>query len=128
MNILGAEIFVFHGNRDKTPVSPEFYIERYSKLCMLGKSFGITVAHENVERCQARSLDFIKSLLALDDSLKFTLDIKQCIRSGENPFRFAEEIGKNMGFSKERIRQIENIALRKLKDKNEISHLKDYLN
>ena len=96
MNILGAEIFVFHGNRDKTPVSPEFYIERYSKLCMLGKSFGITVAHENVERCQARSLDFIKSLLALDDSLKFTLDIKQCIRSGENPFRFAEEIGKNI--------------------------------
>ncbi len=39
-----------------------------------------------------------------------------------------EEIGKNLGFSKERIRQIENIALRKLKEKNEIIHLKEYLN
>ena len=45
-----------------------------------------------------------------------------------NSKKTLEEIGRNMGFSKERIRQIENIALRKLKDKNEISHLKDYLN
>lgn len=39
-----------------------------------------------------------------------------------------EEIGKNLGFSKERIRQIENIALKKLKENDEISHLKEYLN
>ena len=39
-----------------------------------------------------------------------------------------EEIGKTLGFSKERIRQIENIALKKLKEKSEISHLKEYLN
>ena len=39
-----------------------------------------------------------------------------------------EEIGKNLGFSKERIRQIENIALRKLKEKEGIFHLKEYLN
>jgi RNA polymerase primary sigma factor len=39
-----------------------------------------------------------------------------------------EEIGKTLGFSKERIRQIENIAIKKLKEKNELTHLKDYLN
>ena len=39
-----------------------------------------------------------------------------------------EEIGKIMGFSKERIRQIENIALQKLKARQEISHMKEYLN
>lgn len=39
-----------------------------------------------------------------------------------------EEIGNKMGFSKERIRQIENIALRKLKEKTGIRHLKEYLN
>lgn len=39
-----------------------------------------------------------------------------------------EEIGHAMGFSKERIRQIENIAIRKLKEKTEIGHLKEYLN
>lgn len=39
-----------------------------------------------------------------------------------------EEIGKMLGFSKERIRQIENIAIKKLKEKDEIFHLKEYLN
>ena len=39
-----------------------------------------------------------------------------------------EEIGHKLGFSKERIRQIENIAIRKLKDKPELRHLKEYLN
>lgn len=39
-----------------------------------------------------------------------------------------EEIGKTMGFSKERIRQIENIAIKKLKERDDIYHLKEYLN
>lgn len=39
-----------------------------------------------------------------------------------------EEIGKVMGFSKERIRQIENIAIKKLKERDDISHLREYLN
>ncbi len=38
-----------------------------------------------------------------------------------------EQLGKDMGFSKERIRQIEGIALRKLKACESIKHLKDYL-
>ena len=39
-----------------------------------------------------------------------------------------EEIGKKMGFSKERIRQIESIAIKKLKEKEDIAYLKEYLN
>lgn len=53
--------------------------------------------------------------------------IKRFGLNGESK-KTLEEIGKVMGFSKERIRQIENIALKKLKDKPEITHLKDYLN
>lgn len=45
-----------------------------------------------------------------------------------NKKKTLEEIGKNMGFSKERIRQIEGIAIRKLKEQSEIRHLKEYLN
>ena len=38
-----------------------------------------------------------------------------------------EELGKEMGFSKERIRQIECIALKKLRASDAVNHLKDYL-
>ncbi len=45
---------------------------------------------------------------------------------GNSP-KTLEQLGKDMGFSKERIRQIECIALRKLKSCESIKHLKDYL-
>lgn len=38
-----------------------------------------------------------------------------------------EELGHKMGFSKERIRQIEDVAIKKLRAREEINHLKDYL-
>lgn len=38
-----------------------------------------------------------------------------------------EQLGKEMGFSKERIRQIEAIALRKLRELKNVERLKDYL-
>ena len=39
-----------------------------------------------------------------------------------------EEIGKTLGFSKERIRQIETIAIKKLKDMGNFEYLREYLN
>ena len=38
-----------------------------------------------------------------------------------------EQIGNAMGFSKERIRQIENLALQKLRRANNVNNLKSYL-
>lgn len=46
---------------------------------------------------------------------------------GETP-KTLEELGRKLGFSKERIRQIESVAIKKLRSRAEIKHLKDYLN
>ena len=87
MNILGAEIFVFHGNKKVTQLSAEEYCESYSRLVETGKAFGITVAQENVSRCQSGSLEFMSKMVRLmGDDAKFVLDTKQAVRANENSF------------------------------------------
>ena len=95
MNIVGADIFVFHGGKgDK---GKEHYCERYSKLYRLGKEFGVTVAVENVTRCQSRSSAFIRDISAiLGGEFAFVLDTKQAIRAGETPMAFLDAAGKNV--------------------------------
>ena len=38
-----------------------------------------------------------------------------------------EQLGKIMGYSKERIRQLEDLALKKLREKEEFLHFKDFI-
>ncbi len=42
-------------------------------------------------------------------------------------YKTLEQIGQNLGFSKERIRQLETAALTKLRKKEELQHFKDYI-
>lgn len=92
MNIIGADIFVFHGG--KADRGREFYCERYSKLYRLGQEFGVTVALENVSRCQSGSSAFVRDTARmLGNEFAFVLDTKQAIRAGENPFTFLEAAG-----------------------------------
>lgn len=92
MNIIGADIFVFHGG--KADRGREFYCERYSKLYRLGHEFGVTVALENVSRCQSGSSAFVRDIARmLGNEFAFVLDTKQAIRAGENPFTFLEAVG-----------------------------------
>lgn len=46
--------------------------------------------------------------------------------NGEQP-KTLEQLGKIMGYSKERIRQLEDIALKKLREKEEFMHFKDFI-
>lgn len=92
MNTVGAEIFVFHGA--KASRSKELYCERYSRLYSLGKSFGVTVAVENVSRCQSGSSAFIRDISRmLGSRFAFVLDTKQAVRCGESPFSFIDSAG-----------------------------------
>ena len=94
MNIVGAEIFVFHGGKPSSVCTDELYCERYSKLYRLGKEFGVTVAVENVARCKSSSSAFIKNIAGmLGDEFAFVLDTKQAVRAGETPFKFLEAAG-----------------------------------
>ncbi|MBE7704740.1 MAG: sigma-70 family RNA polymerase sigma factor [Cyanobacteria bacterium SIG29] len=52
--------------------------------------------------------------------------IKRFGIDGKKP-RTLEQLGNEMGFSKERIRQIETLAIKKLRNSNNINHLKDFL-
>lgn len=97
MNILGANIFVFHGNKIQNNTPDEFYFERYKGLYDLGKQYGITVAQENVARCSSGDIDFIKTMSkALGDDAKFILDTKQAIRKGYSPYEFLDAVGNKI--------------------------------
>ncbi len=94
MNQFGAEIFVFHGNNQYVSVEPELYCERYLRLVNAGKEFGITVAQENVERCQSGKLHFLREISRiLGDDAHFVLDVKQAVRAKESPFNILHMLG-----------------------------------
>lgn len=94
MNIIGADIFVFHGGKPMSTCTSELYCERYSRLYRLGKEFGITVAVENVSRCKSASSAFIRDIAKmLGNEFAFVLDTKQAVRAGESPMKFLEAAG-----------------------------------
>lgn len=97
MNMLGADVFVFHGNKRLVPVSEELYFERFYRLVRLGKEYGINVAQENVSRCQSANISFLSNLSkALGDDASFVLDIKQSVRADENPMEMLDALGKKI--------------------------------
>lgn len=94
MNILGAKVFVLHGALKSAAVEDEVYFERYLKLFEEGKSFGITVAQENVSYCKSGSREFIALMKkSLGENCKFVLDVKQAIRSGITAFDLLDDLG-----------------------------------
>lgn len=98
-NILGASVLVLHGAmiRAKTPVSFDTYIERFWQIVEIGKTFGITVAQENVVNHFSESPDFLlKMKQELNDDFKMVFDIKQAVRAGFDPFRFVKDFATDI--------------------------------
>ena len=69
--------------------------------------------------------DIQKALKQLDNRER-TILINRYGLFGESR-KTLEEIGQILGFSKERIRQIENQAIKKLREEKDIRHLKEYI-
>ena len=97
MNRLGCRIFVLHGNMNAVAVPEESYFEVFERFSDFADGYGITVAQENVARCQSHSLEFMKHMKEqLGKRARFVLDIKQAVRSDENPFEIAEALGDSI--------------------------------
>lgn len=97
MNLLGARIFVLHGDRRESPLPDEAYYERFAALRDLGKQYGITVAQENVGRCKSHSLDFLENMARyLDGDLHLVYDNKQARRSQVDELAFLERLGRHI--------------------------------
>ncbi|MCM1299046.1 MAG: sugar phosphate isomerase/epimerase [Firmicutes bacterium] len=97
MNRLGAGVFVLHGALKSAVLTAELYFERYSMLYELGRSFGVTVAQENVSYCKSGSLDFLIDMKKrLGDNCGFVLDVKQALRSRLSPFEIYESLKESV--------------------------------
>lgn len=96
-NILGAGIFVLHGNKPENVFADEMYFDRFARMQAVGREFGVTVAQENVKRCSAGRLGFMKKMADyLGDDAAFVLDTKQAIRAGEDIFNVVETLGNKI--------------------------------
>ena len=83
------------------------------------------ISPENSTQNKLQEKDVIKLLNTLDKREQEIIKRRFGINN-EEP-KTLEQIGSAMGFSKERIRQIENGALQKLRRVNNVENLKSYL-
>ena len=101
-----------------TPVAQDLCLEDYIKDD-IGKMPDIKTEKEFLYK------DILKALDILSEKERFIL-INRFGISGRKT-KTLEELGKILGFSKERIRQIEGEALKKLRKAKETAELKNYL-
>ncbi len=92
-NILGADILVLHGDKNKGFATVEHYCECYARLYGEMKKQGVILAQENVNKFKSSEVSFIKKMnQILGDDVKYLLDLKQVVRSGGKVFEFIEEM------------------------------------
>ncbi len=91
---LGAPLLILHGAKPLYQLSDEKLLERYERLYDLGRSFGVTLAQENVNKFSSAELSYLHSMkTALGEKAKFVFDIKQSGRCGLDPLQVIETMG-----------------------------------
>lgn len=94
---LGAEYIVLHGAKSLREISKEKYAERFAILNEAARSFGCSIAHENVVDFVGQSPEFMSFMKSyIGDSFRAVLDIKQARRTGVDPQCFIEALGSSI--------------------------------
>ncbi len=97
--LLGAQRMVFHGPARLRGAVRNAQYKRIgpivSDLADMAGDYGIRLAWENVSWCLFSYPEFVSEIMDYikSDNLGFTLDIKQAVRSGRNPFEYLEAMG-----------------------------------
>ena len=101
-SILGATHYVMHGSPHLGGTAKNLEMERiapvFGELLDIAREYGVTLCLENVSWCFFHTPALGAELKARlgDHRLKFVLDIKQAVRSGEDPFAFVEAVGEDL--------------------------------
>lgn len=96
--VLGAKYYVFHGppalRHPLPPLQISHLSERLPQICSLSESYGIRFLWENVSWCACVTPEDVKALRSAFPSLGFVLDIKQALRSNQDPFQLLDAMGE----------------------------------
>ena len=94
---LGAGTYVYHGRStpllSPLPWNPEANLEVIAAMQEEAGPRGVTIAWENVCWCQLTTAERVTQARLAAPWLRFTLDIKQAMRAGEDPLRMARAMG-----------------------------------
>lgn len=99
-SFLGAKYLTFHGESDMGQVITQTQMEQrirvYEALCSIAAACGITFTQENVAWCKSGKPAFLKLLVERVPQLRYTLDIKQAYRAGEDYQSFVATLGNRI--------------------------------
>ncbi len=94
---LGAPTLILHGAKSLGQMTVEQLLERYERLYDLGRSYGVTVAQENVNKFSSAELSFLQAMKTrFGEKAKFVFDIKQSGRCGLDPLQVIETMGEHI--------------------------------
>lgn len=94
---LGAKYIVLHGSKHRIDITLEQYADRFRRLNEVARTFGCTVAHENVVKFIGATPEFMRAMKGyLGDDFKMVLDVKQARRAEVDPLDFIEIMGKSI--------------------------------
>ena len=97
---LGAGTYVYHGRYN--PREGTLAWDAQANADVLGPMIeeanarGMVIGWENVSWCQLRSAERVREARRLLPQARFTLDIKQAMRAGEDPIRMARAMGDGL--------------------------------